>query len=677
MRQGAIRAKSTGAETVLLNIKVASARDAYAKFGQRTGLNGQVPFRATISGSCLDCCFPYFTVPEGFYATVASLGKQQDYTYTKQYTAEELLALPQGTPKSEEISTPIWPAGCHWKKYCCFSGVRELITKQTVVFDTPVTGVMTKDDIRVEIDVCLQLRVKCDKDLDEDPYNILAFNDKLGVQPLMSQLKDAQAETVRMMARKQTHQTVYGLRAMRVDGSFAEINLDNLNDDEFGREANTVIEQSLMDAMNESPNPSAPSAPDMNRKAMAIEMTGMSKNDDVPLAPDSIKVETKMNDQDKMTDVMLKKLNKQFNPFGIEICDLQIQDVRLPANVQKTVENKTTIGTSRALEAMNQKHKILQIEYANEKMLKMQAIGNIGEQIEEKGKRMVAEVNNNLARERANTKKILRDTQEQSQSKINEISANTDKHIAELNAKTQQILALPMYTPDAKTAIMCGGVEFENKEIVAENAAQLINDYTKGEVQKNLAEGSLKVAKINNETDQLVAQLDARTATVTNLPMFLVDEICATKCGRPDWTNKSILAENVARMFFEHAKAEVDAMNAKAMLEVAQANSDSNKAVYAAEGKAAKSLHDRRAFELAKRQIGVYKSMVNNSNVSFMGADDNSMMPNMVTVHNNKDGEAPWDAVKQLSNALTERLANGGQGVMDSMTDQLRNNTRR
>ena len=105
---------------------------------------------------------------------------------------------------------------------------------------------------------------------------------------------------------------------------------------------------------------------------------------------------------------------------------------------------------------------------------------------------------------------------------------------------------------------MCGGVEFENKEIVAENAAQLINDYTKGEVQKNLAEGSLKVAKINNETDQLVAQLDARTATVTNLPMFLVDEICATKCGRPDWTNKSILAENVARMFFEHAKAEVD-----------------------------------------------------------------------------------------------------------------------
>ena len=76
--------------------------------------------------------------------------------------------------------TPIWPAGCYMKKYCCFSGVRELVTKQTVVFDTPVTGVMTKDDIKVEIDVCLQLRVKCDKDLNEDPNNILLFVDKLG-----------------------------------------------------------------------------------------------------------------------------------------------------------------------------------------------------------------------------------------------------------------------------------------------------------------------------------------------------------------------------------------------------------------------------------------------------------------------------------------------------------------
>ena len=67
--------------------------------------------------------------------------------------------------------------------------------------------------------------------------------------------------------------------------------------------------------------------------------------------------------------------------------------------------------------------------------------------------------------------------------------------------------------------------------------------------------------------------MDAKTAEVTELPMFQVDSIIAEKCGRPDWSGKEILAANVARMFLEHSKAEVDAMSAKANLEVAQANS--------------------------------------------------------------------------------------------------------
>jgi HPt (histidine-containing phosphotransfer) domain-containing protein len=70
-------------------------------------------------------------------------------------------------------------------------------------------------------------------------------------------------------------------------------------------------------------------------------------------------------------------------------------------------------------------HKILGIEHANEKALKQQAVGNEGEQIEEKGKRMVAEVNNSLAREKANTKKILRDTEEQATSKIKQVCQST------------------------------------------------------------------------------------------------------------------------------------------------------------------------------------------------------------------------------------------------------------
>ena len=91
--------------------------------------------------------------------------------------------------------------------------------------------------------------------------------------------------------------------------------------------------------------------------------------------------------------------------------------------------------------------------------------------------------------------------------------------------------------------------------------------------------------------------------------------------------------------------------------------------MYAAEGKAANSLRDRRAYELAKQQILVYKSMVNNDKVSFLGSDAGSMLPNMVTVHNNPDGNAPWDAVKQLTDALTERLSNGAKVTLNNLTD--------
>ena len=36
--------------------------------------------RATVTGGCCDCIFPWFTIPDGFYATVAMFGKQMDYT---------------------------------------------------------------------------------------------------------------------------------------------------------------------------------------------------------------------------------------------------------------------------------------------------------------------------------------------------------------------------------------------------------------------------------------------------------------------------------------------------------------------------------------------------------------------------------------------------------------------
>ena len=62
-----------------------------------------------------------------------------------------------------------------------------------------------------------------------------------------------------------------------------------------------------------------------------------------------------------------------------------------------------------------------------------------------------------------------------------------------------------------------------------------------------------------------------------------------------------------------------------------------------------------------------HTTQVNNEKVSFMGSDDSSMLPNMVTVHNNIDSDAPWDAVRQLTDALTKRISDGSQQTLESV----------
>lgn len=57
----------------------------------------------------------------------------------------------------------VWPAGFHmgmpWRLK-----VSNLVTKQNVVFDLPVKGCTTRDNVTVEIDVAIVFRIMGDKD---------------------------------------------------------------------------------------------------------------------------------------------------------------------------------------------------------------------------------------------------------------------------------------------------------------------------------------------------------------------------------------------------------------------------------------------------------------------------------------------------------------------------------
>ena len=140
-------------------------------------------------------------MPEGTYAIVTSFG--------------EVMQYPGGAPGTQPAG-PVWPPGFHKKVLCCFSQIRELITQQTIIFDTPVKNCKTKDNINVTIDLCIHMRIMGDYRKNENPELVKIFSDELGPSNLATQLKDAQSEAVRNMARAVTHEQVYALSLIHI-----------------------------------------------------------------------------------------------------------------------------------------------------------------------------------------------------------------------------------------------------------------------------------------------------------------------------------------------------------------------------------------------------------------------------------------------------------------------------
>lgn len=64
-------------------------------------------------------------------------------------------------PTPRALRQAVWPAGFHmgmpWRLR-----VSNLVTKQNVVFDLPVKGCTTRDNVTVEIDVAIVFRIMGD-----------------------------------------------------------------------------------------------------------------------------------------------------------------------------------------------------------------------------------------------------------------------------------------------------------------------------------------------------------------------------------------------------------------------------------------------------------------------------------------------------------------------------------
>ncbi|KAE9294673.1 hypothetical protein PF008_g24486 [Phytophthora fragariae] len=227
---------------------------------------------------------PYIRVPEGTYALVQHQGQDVDYV------------------KPDGSTTPVWPPGMHFASL--FTQVSQLVTKQYIVFDTPVKGCKTADDVTVGIDMCLILRIMGDESKGEDSELVRRFVYELGPNGLEIQLRAAQDEAVRALARSVEHTEVYQLRdgTMREKFKTGALNFrtNRLHVDEFN----------------------FPTADEETK-----EEGGDSKDRKVLYC---------------VTEDIKRSLNEQFNRYGVQITSVAITNVTLPKEFQTQMENRTT-----------------------------------------------------------------------------------------------------------------------------------------------------------------------------------------------------------------------------------------------------------------------------------------------------------------------------------------------
>jgi regulator of protease activity HflC (stomatin/prohibitin superfamily) len=158
--------------TKFVAVNCGDVDEAISIFGNYTQ-QGDTPIVAMPARSS---CAPYITIPQGCYAIVVKHGNFQG----------------------------MWEPGFHW---CMpFTKIQFLVTQQNFQFDVPVRNCPTIDNIYIQIEVSIVMRIR------DGEENVKNFCYKTSVNQLNEQLDAAISERVRVLARSKTHLEAYNIK---------------------------------------------------------------------------------------------------------------------------------------------------------------------------------------------------------------------------------------------------------------------------------------------------------------------------------------------------------------------------------------------------------------------------------------------------------------------------------
>ena len=413
----------------LLQMPIEDSMDAPAMFGapQNGGLLVARP------GTSLA---PWISVPEGFYALVTTNGAREVYEDSTTGT-----------------KSPVFPAGMHAMGMYAGLGltkISHLITKQVVIFDAPVKGCKTSDNVTVQIDVSVAFRIMGEAKKNEDPSLVGKFVDQVTPNGLESQLKDALAEEIRTLARSMKHTEVYACRTGAVH-----------------------------------------SPPKASTGAPQNPLAGRDDDDD----DDEENNETIARHGVDVTQQMQDRLNAQFKVQGVEISDVMIQDVVLPDEIVTQMSNRSLVRSKQEYEMMEQKFEMQGIALNNERKARTVQHNEAQEKAEMEGSRDTQLQLDKFKERQAVLQREYKDYDESTRQEIGKIRAETIELTTSLGFDKQRLLQ----TLELEGQEEASRVTAESTAKVRETVAQCAL-----EVAKHNAKADMVVAEAEEKADDML-----------------------------------------------------------------------------------------------------------------------------------------------------------------------------
>mmetsp|Transcript_20527 Transcript_20527/g.26710 ORF Transcript_20527/g.26710 Transcript_20527/m.26710 type:complete len:501 (-) Transcript_20527:57-1559(-) len=393
---------STLFSTDIVNSDVASSI-----FGQNPGLLVALPGRGWA---------PYLIVPEGFYALVTTSGAEI----------------------CNDSGSPVWASG--FISAGPFTRISHLVTKAYCVFNVPVKGCKTADNVTVTIDCSIVFRIMGDVTKNEDPELVRTFVHDCTPAGLEQQLKDAMAEEIRTLARSMKHTEVYTARKGPKPPAAEE------DEKGSGGGGGGVVEAEAR-TLNEEENTS---------------LKGLD-----------------------VTDEMQRRLNDQFQSQGVEIQDIMIQNISLPRDIEEGMSNKTLVRSKQEYEVMEQTFEMQSIRLQNdEDKLKLE-FSEKESMAKVEGQRDVQSARDQLLERKAERDKALADFKQGTITEERKIKAEMKEITTKLNFEYQQVLQTLKLEAEEKAASIEADTDAQINELKAETKFQIAE--LEGESKKAMA----------------------------------------------------------------------------------------------------------------------------------------------------------------------------------------------